>query len=68
MAQIVQIVVFGLSYILVLQHDINVSDIAAFPNHRTTTSPEHFRYQHGYNSLNPEDGGSMFLRNVQVNL
>jgi hypothetical protein len=57
MAQIVQIVVFGLSYISMLQHDTNVSDITAFPNHRTTTSPEHFGYERGYSSLNPEDGG-----------
>jgi len=68
MAQIVQIVVFGLSYVLVLQHDTDVSDITACPNHRTNTSPEQFRYQLGYNSLNPEVQGSMFLQNVQVSL
>jgi len=65
MAQIAQIVVFGLSYVLVLQRNIDISDFTACPNHRTTTSPEHFRYRLGYNSLNPEDGGSMFLRNAK---
>jgi hypothetical protein len=56
------------TYFLVLQGDTDISDIAACPNHRTTTSPEHFSYQLGYNSFNPEDGGSMFLRIVGVNL
>jgi hypothetical protein len=68
MAQIVQIVVFGLPYIWVTQGDTDVPDIAACPNHRTTTSSEHFSHKLGYNSFNPEDGGSMFLRNVGVNL